>query len=101
MFLRLRPISGRSHTARRHPVVILLRIRDDNDDNDDEGENKEIKMTTGDKDEDKDEGEDEEIDLAIGIERVANARIVGVPVNSRNKSVFYDFTDSDRKSEGR
>lgn len=47
---------------------------------------------------DKDEDDDEEIDLAIGIKRVA---IVGVPVNSRNKSVFYDFTDSDRKSEGR
>lgn len=44
MFLRLRPISGRSHAARRHPVVIPLR-RDDNDDNDDEGEH-------GDKDDD-------------------------------------------------
>lgn len=47
------------------------------------------------------EAEDEKIDLAIGISRVANARIVGVPINSRNKNVFYDFTDSDRKSEGR
>lgn len=39
--------------------------------------------------------------LTISIERVASARIVGVPVNFRNKNVFYDFTDSDRKSEGR
>lgn len=61
-------------------------------------------MKDEDKDEneiDEDESEDEEIDLTISIERVASARIVGVPVNSRNKSVFYDFTDSDRKSEGR
>lgn len=54
-----------------------------------------------DNDDDNDEDESEEIDPTIGIEPVANARIVGVPDNSCNKSVFYDFTDSDRKSEGR
>lgn len=63
-----------------------------------------ITMRNGDKVEDEDEGRSERGRWGNRsdnrFERVANARIVGVLVNCRNKSVFYDFTDSDRKSEG-